>query len=194
MGHNGMAQPTSWTQTDTVERLAALAIVVQRFTERGEPTLELSSDGISSRVVVPLDDDPTFTVLVDRIAGALSAGEDTGGEPDGILSVGADGNFTYRGAPDLPADLEQRVTLAHAGRSRQRRAAGQPPVAARSGRARAAAGRLEPDRGALSEPVPARAGERPGARHAGSRRRDVRVRAAHASPSWMRAPTSSPIT
>ena len=70
MGHNGMGQPTNGTDTGVIERLAALAIVVQRFTERTELTLELSTERDASRVAVPLDDDPTFTVLVDRVAEA----------------------------------------------------------------------------------------------------------------------------
>ncbi len=133
MGHNGMAQPTEDTHTGTVDWLAALAIVVQRFTERSELTLELSMNGNISRVAVPLDDDPTFTVLVDRIAEAMDAGAANGGELDGTVSLDADGNFTVAGAPDLPADLRVASHACAASRNRHRRRARQPLVAARSG-------------------------------------------------------------
>jgi amino acid adenylation domain-containing protein len=105
-----MGQPTQGIHTGTAESLAALAIVVQRFTDRNEVTLGLSQERESSRVAVPLDDDPTFALLVTRILDAIDAGaEDRVGDLDAAVSVDAVGNCSFTGAPDLPADLERRV-------------------------------------------------------------------------------------
>ncbi len=108
-----MGQPTSGTYTGTAERLAALAIVVQRFTERTQLTLGLSNGEDSSRVDVPLDDDPTFALLVTRILDALDTGAaDPDGDTDAGVTLDAGGNFSFAGGPDLPADLERRVAAA----------------------------------------------------------------------------------
>ncbi len=114
-----MGQPTQGIDTGTAERLAALAIVVQRFTERNQLTLGFSNGEDSSRVVVPLDDDPTFTLLVRRILDGLDTGAgDASADPDATLAVDADGDCSFTGAPDLPTDLERRVA---AGAARRRR-------------------------------------------------------------------------
>jgi amino acid adenylation domain-containing protein len=109
-----MGQPTQGIHSATAaEHVAALAVVVQRFTERNELSLGLSQPEESSRVAVPLDDDPTFTLLVGRIVDALEAGdEQSDASPDASVTVDGDGNFSFTGASDLPDDLGRRVTTA----------------------------------------------------------------------------------
>src|SRR5579875_393301 len=111
-GRTQMAQPTQGIDSGLAEHLAALAIVVQRFTDRNELMLGIKKGERTSRVAVPLDDDPTFTRLVTRILEATEPGDGAAGELDATVTVDGEGNCRFTGPPELPADLEQRVATA----------------------------------------------------------------------------------